>query len=591
MYTVIVFSDSYNKYLYVKNINHMAVANELEYENNEYQLEKEELVAFIDNLNDTEKKSILRYVNSIENKKNQATISEKKEGHAEYQLGMHPSRKCNLRCKYCFADESNDYLPKKEIKIDIAKKAIDYLVDDYGKNGVKYNIDIAGSGEPLLKLDFIKELSEYCYNKSNEIKKDIYISFPTNATLLTPEIADYLDHAPNILPGVSIDGNREHSENRVFVDGSETFEKAVQGAKNFKFKFGIAATITKHNQAVDEVYDYLYSELSNCDAISLQQVRNFEENNEYSFYAIDMDKMLQHYDIWNDKILQHLKERDYEYLFKLLRGGDHYGRYINVVMKKGVLLKHRCAAGGAVLSVDAEGNLFSCNVMNGEKDFYIGDIYHGVQKAECEKFVNVSTDTTDKCSSCWAAHVCGGECHVKSYLTHGDMYTPVDEICYMKKEQIKKAIALVGRINQLEADIVQRVKNFFGDSSTFDTSVWAADHLLNDNNINISYRDLNSMVTRTQNGVKLGDIASLIKRAGLDVKAIQMTDSSQIENLKTPAIGFMNHYHQFYRYVYINRVDKGDFVIKDMCEEEEFKISGEKFLNEVSNIFLVTGDK
>jgi len=49
-------------------------------------------------------------------------------------------------------------LPQNNISVETAIKAIDYFILEYGKDGLMYTIDLAGSGEPLLRFDFIKTI-------------------------------------------------------------------------------------------------------------------------------------------------------------------------------------------------------------------------------------------------------------------------------------------------------------------------------------------------------------------------------------------------------------------------------------------------
>lgn len=49
-------------------------------------------------------------------------------------------------------------MPQNNISVETAIKAIDYFILEYGKDGLMYTIDLAGSGEPLLRFDFIKTI-------------------------------------------------------------------------------------------------------------------------------------------------------------------------------------------------------------------------------------------------------------------------------------------------------------------------------------------------------------------------------------------------------------------------------------------------
>jgi sulfatase maturation enzyme AslB (radical SAM superfamily) len=115
-------------------------------------------------------------------------------------ISLHASSKCNLKCKYCFMQDR----PDVNITIDDAKRFIDFIISAYPK-AEKFIVDTTGSGEPLLRLDFILELVDYCHLKSNEICKEVLPMFVTNGTLLTKENVDKLQSAGYIF-GISIDG-------------------------------------------------------------------------------------------------------------------------------------------------------------------------------------------------------------------------------------------------------------------------------------------------------------------------------------------------------------------------------------------------
>ena len=74
-------------------------------------------------------------------------------------------------------------MPQKNISVETAIKAIDYFIHEYGKDGQMYTIDLAGSGEPLLRFDFIKTIEEHFQILRNELGKKIIITFPTNIVI------------------------------------------------------------------------------------------------------------------------------------------------------------------------------------------------------------------------------------------------------------------------------------------------------------------------------------------------------------------------------------------------------------------------
>lgn len=48
--------------------------------------------------------------------------------YGQVTLCLHPSRRCNLNCKYCFRE--SEYLGDEQLTFEVAKDAIDFLVEN-----------------------------------------------------------------------------------------------------------------------------------------------------------------------------------------------------------------------------------------------------------------------------------------------------------------------------------------------------------------------------------------------------------------------------------------------------------------------------
>lgn len=343
-----------NNYIYLPND---SIINELDIDE---EISEEEFLSFI-NLNFPEK--LDKFIKILNSNKNYYSDGKTKVN--EYTICIHPSRKCNLKCKYCFGNE--DYLSSDEISLETAIKAINYIVLNYGANGSMYTVDLSGSGEPLLRIDLIKKLDEYCDRLRNKIGKQILIKFATNATLVSDEIADYLHNSKCIIYGVSIDGNQKQNMNRLYKSGKPIYNDLIKGIDKLNNDLlGLAVTITHKNEDVDEIYSHLYS--LGVSAISMHFVRDYTDS-DTSLYKIDIDNLLFHYNKLLNLIINNIKAGNNEYIMPLIRGDDYFGVLIKKAFFKGNIPKFRCPAGRSKFAVNQNGDLYACSVMNGNRGF------------------------------------------------------------------------------------------------------------------------------------------------------------------------------------------------------------------------------
>lgn len=235
---VSVFEYLNQKVMYIQDVNYyFGIKDDFDIKFGDYELSEEEVLN-IAKENDLEEYEVFTNTSIEErlNKINTYNIDDVKEqsSYGQFTLCLHPSRKCNLNCKYCF--RKSEYLGEQQLTFEVAKDAIDFLVDKYAPCASKYVVDLSGSGEPLLQIDLVKQIVDYCKQKRNEICKNIEVMFCTNLTLLTPEIVEYLDNEPAIILGTSIDGDQiTNDNNRVYANGKGTY--------NCKFSERIGKTV------------------------------------------------------------------------------------------------------------------------------------------------------------------------------------------------------------------------------------------------------------------------------------------------------------------------------------------------------------
>ena len=74
-------------------------------------------------------------------------------------LCLHIAHDCNLKCRYCFAEEGEYHGRRALMSFEVGKKALDFLVVNSGSR-VNLEVDFFG-GEPLMNWQVVKDLVAY----------------------------------------------------------------------------------------------------------------------------------------------------------------------------------------------------------------------------------------------------------------------------------------------------------------------------------------------------------------------------------------------------------------------------------------------
>lgn len=573
-----------NNYLYLQDD---SIINEIDIDK---EISEEEFLNFI-NLNFPEK--LDEFIKNLNRKKH--VDKQEKTKINEYTICIHPSRKCNLKCKYCFGEE--DYLPCDEISLETAIKAINYIVLDYGVNGSLYTVDLSGSGEPLLRLDFIKKLDEYCDRLRNKIGKQILIKFATNATLVTDEIADYLHNSKCIIYGVSIDGNEKQNLNRQYKSGKPVYSDLIKGIDKINNDLlGLAVTITHQNEEVDEIYSHLYS--LGVSAISMHFVRDYTDS-DTSLYKIDIDNLLFHYNKLLNLIINNIKAGNNEYIMPLIRGDDYFGVLIKKAFFKGNIPKFRCPAGRSKFAVNQNGDLYACSVMNGNRDFYVGNIYDGIDKEKQATFMNSNIEMSEKCNDCWCKNICAGECMANSYLRSKTLYEPTDFLCDLKYQLIPKAITFIEYLRLNYEETYMMIKNFILSSVTFshsDSATWAVLKFLKNKKCNVTFSEVSNSLSAMkiiecnsfEKGIHPQYVEKYLSNYDNNICAVYINNVDSFEEVKQfPIIAYLNKVESpYYQYLYIEKIEK-NFIYFNSVQYDTVKSIGiQEFLDKFSSVFI-----
>ena len=343
---------------------------------------------------------------------------------------------CNLRCKYCFADEGEYNGHKGKMSLETAKKAIDYVVK---RSGPRKNIEIdLFGGEPTMMMDTIKEIIAYARENEAKWNKRIRFTMTTNATLLTDEMMDYMDkELENII--LSIDGRKEVNDKvRIRFDGKGSYDQILPNIKKMVAKrdktkaHTVRGTFTRENLDFYEDVKMMVDE--GFREISIEPVV-LEDGHPLALRKEDLPKIFESYDKLYDELVQKKAEgKEFNfYHFKVdLNGGPCVYKRIS-----------GCGAGFEYVAITPQGEVYPCHQFVGKEEYKLGSIYDDSYNADLGmSFKKAHIYNKPKCRNCWARFYCSGGCQANNIAFNNDINNPYDIGCQMQKKRTECAIAL-----------------------------------------------------------------------------------------------------------------------------------------------------
>ena len=343
---------------------------------------------------------------------------------------------CNLRCKYCFADEGEYNGHKGKMSLETAKKAIDYVVK---RSGPRKNIEIdLFGGEPTMMMDTIKEIIAYARENEAKWNKRIRFTMTTNATLLTDEMMDYMDkELENII--LSIDGRKEVNDKvRIRFDGKGSYDQILPNIKKMVAKRDKNKAHTVRGAFTRENLDFYEDVKMMVDEgfreISIEPVV-LEDGHPLALRKEDLPKIFESYDKLYDELVQKKAEgKEFNfYHFKVdLNGGPCVYKRIS-----------GCGAGFEYVAITPQGEVYPCHQFVGKEEYKLGSIYDDSYNADLGmSFKKAHIYNKPKCRNCWARFYCSGGCQANNIAFNNDINNPYDIGCQMQKKRIECAIAL-----------------------------------------------------------------------------------------------------------------------------------------------------
>lgn len=320
-------------------------------------------------------------------------------------ISLNLAQTCNLSCSYCYADEGRFGGKARMMTIEVARKAIDRLLNSQGTKPV--SVGFIG-GEPLLNRTVLHDCVAYAADRAGKLGRRISFGITTNGTLLEPGDVDLLRAYPFAVT-VSLDGSREVNDNlRRSKNLCSSFDAVITRVQPLLQNPGRAhvaarATITRRNMDISAHLAALTD--AGFTEVGVSPLRTSPDP---ALALTEAD--------WPE-YLSAMKTAGSMEWRRVKSGGSFIFSNLAVALKqlhRGDCRTLPCGSASNYVSVSATGDYFSCHRTIGDPQFFLGDAMAGPSPDARANFVAArQVDRQQPCRTCWARYLCGGGCHAE----------------------------------------------------------------------------------------------------------------------------------------------------------------------------------
>lgn len=359
------------------------------------------------------------------------------------------TKDCQLACKYCYLVGKNT---KERMTWDVAKHAIDYILDqeaDMKEESVIW--DFIG-GEPFLEIDLVDKICDYLkvemFRRNHHWFNSYRFSFSTNGiNYATDKVQHFIKkNHEHLSIGITIDGTkRKHDLNRIW--------------KTAEMEHGIMPKPEEEHGSYDDVVKNIPLWLEQFPGagtkvtISSADIPYIKESvlHLYSLGIHEVNINCVFEDVWKDGDDKLFEQQLTELADAIIDGGyytdyacsfftEHMGKPMDCQSEN----QNWCGA-GRMLAVDAEGNFYPCTrfaqySLRSKKAWIIGNVRDGIDKNKLRPFFTLDrcTQSTDECIDCEVASGCAW-CQGENYdaADTPTVYQRSTAICKMHKARVR----------------------------------------------------------------------------------------------------------------------------------------------------------
>ena len=359
------------------------------------------------------------------------------------------TKDCQLACKYCYLVGKNT---KERMTWEVAKEAIDYILDrenEFNEESVIW--DFIG-GEPFLEIELIDKICDYLkmemYRRNHHWFDSYRFSFSTNGiNYHTEKVQRFIEKNRNHLSiGITIDGTkRKHDLNRIWKtpemeqgiqpkpeEEKGSYEDVVKNIPLWLEQFpGASTKVTISSPDIP----YIKESVLHLYALGIKEV---------NINCVFEDVWKEGDDVAFEEQLTELADAIIDMDLYRDHACSFFAVHIGKPMDRERDNQNWCGA-GKMLAIDAAGNFYPCTrfaaySLRSKPAWIIGNIHDGIDQNKLRPFLTLdrTTQSTEECISCEVASGCAW-CQGENYdaaQTH-TVFQRSTAICQMHKARVR----------------------------------------------------------------------------------------------------------------------------------------------------------
>jgi len=359
------------------------------------------------------------------------------------QVNVCNTLRCNLRCRYCYNEietkEKKGSAARTVMSAEIGHQLIEALL---AQERIPRELALLFiGGESLIDRAGMDALIRHGRRRCARRRVGLAPVIYTNGVLLDRDLVAWADKLDVSLV-VSLDGPPAINDRfRVFPSGAPSTAATLRGVEQLvrhgRQRVRRVRSVTTEPTALLPLHQYLLDlGFNDLYVQAAYDQRGYHDHDE----ALDLEALAD----WYRTLLLAgvvISIHPFEVLLERLRARG-----------RGVPNHYPCGAALQTLAIGPDGTWYPCHHFIGERDWALGNVRDGLPAADQRHRACVPVAARTPCDTCWARHLCGGECYHRA-LTAGRGYDGViEESCERKRRFFELGVELLTDVKARRPD-------------------------------------------------------------------------------------------------------------------------------------------